>query len=266
MAPKTKKGKKKVASAPAAARKTQEKRLANPLFEKRPRNFGIGQDIQPKRDLSRFVRWPKYVRLQRQKAILLQRLKVPPSINQFRFALDRQTAAQLFRLMDKYRPETKQAKKARLRARAEARAAGKDDQPTKRPPVVRSGVNTVTSLVEQKKAQLVVIAHDVDPIEIVLFLPALCRKMGVPYCIVKGKARLGRVVHRKTASCLAFQNVNSDDKPSLGKLVEAIKTNFNERYDELRRHWGGGQVGAKSAARITKLEKAKAKEITAKLG
>lgn len=28
------------------------------------------------------------------------------------------------------------------------------------------GVNTVTSLVENKKAQLVVIAHDVDPIEV----------------------------------------------------------------------------------------------------
>ena len=50
-----------------------------------------GQDIQPKRDLSRFVRWPKYIRLQRQQAILKQRLKVPPPINQFTQALDRQT-------------------------------------------------------------------------------------------------------------------------------------------------------------------------------
>ena len=68
--------------------------------------------------------------------------------------------------MDKYRPESKVEKKQRLKARAEERAKGKPDAPTKRPPVVRSGVNTVTSLVEQKKAQLVVIAHDVDPIEV----------------------------------------------------------------------------------------------------
>jgi large subunit ribosomal protein L7Ae len=46
---------------------------------------------------------------------------------------------------------------------------------------------------EQGKAQLVVIAHDVDPIELVVWLPALCRKMGVPYAIVKGKSRLGSV-------------------------------------------------------------------------
>jgi len=45
-------------------------------------------------------------------------------------------------------------------------------------------------------------------VQIVLFLPALCRKMGVPYCIVKSKARLGRVVHHKTATCLAFTQVN----------------------------------------------------------
>ncbi|OBS75278.1 hypothetical protein A6R68_14184, partial [Neotoma lepida] len=58
-----------------------------------------------------------------------------------------------------YRPETKQEKKQRLLARAEKKAAGKGDAPTKRPPVLRAGVNTVTTLVENKKAQLVVIAH-----------------------------------------------------------------------------------------------------------
>jgi len=268
MAPKGKGklGKKKVAPAPSAVRVKEQKKQQNPLFEKRPKNFGIGQDIQPKRDLSRFVRWPKYVRLQRQKAILLKRLKVPPAINQFQLALDRQTASQLFTLLDNYRPETKHVKRARLRARAEQRAAGKEDTPTKRPPVVRSGVNTVTTLVEQKKAQLVVIAHDVEPIEIVVFLPALCRKMGVPYCIVKGKARLGRVVHRKTATCLALTHVNADHKPEMTKLVETVRTNFNERSEELRRHWGGGILGSKSMARIAKLEKAKAREVTQKMG
>jgi len=265
MPPKTKKGKKKVAAAPAVAKKPEPKKQTNPLFEKRPRNFGIGQDIQPKRDLSRFVRWPKYIRLQRQKAVLLQRLKVPPPLNQFRFALDRPTAASVFRLVDKYRPESKQARKQRLRERAEKRVEGKPDAPSKRPPIVRSGINTVTTLVEQKKAQLVIIAHDVEPVEIVLFLPALCRKMGVPYCIVKGKARLGRVVRRKTCTCLAVTTVNPEDKPTLSKLVESVRTNFNDRADEIRKTWGGGQLGAKSMARISKQEKARAKELQQKV-
>ncbi|RLW00497.1 hypothetical protein DV515_00008775 [Chloebia gouldiae] len=218
--PKGKKAKgKKVAPAPAVVKKQEAKKVVNPLFEKRPKNFGIGQDIQPKRDLTRFVKWPRYIRLQRQRSILYKRLKVPPAINQFTQALDRQT-----------------------------------------------GINTVTTLVENKKAQLVVIAHDVDPIELVVFLPALCRKMGVPYCIIKGKARLGRLVHRKTCTSVAFTQVNPEDKGALAKLVEAVKTNYNDRYDEIRRHWGGNVLGPKSVARIAKLEKAKAKELATKLG
>merc|ERR1712158_315740 len=216
-------------------------------------------------DLTRFVKWPKYIRLQRQKVVLQTRLKVPPAVNQFYSTLDRQTATQLFKLMDKYRPETKQAKKERLRERAAARAAGKEDAPTKRAAVVRYGVNTVTTLVEKKKAQLVVIANDVDPIELVLFLPALCRKMGVPYCIVKNKARLGRVCRRKTTSCLAITQVDSNDRTSLNKLVETVKTNFNERADEIKRHWGGSSLGNKSSAKIAKIEKAKAKEMATKM-
>lgn len=256
---------KKVAANPLKSKTTETKKVVNPLFEKRPKNFGIGQNIQPKRDLTRFLRWPKYVRLQRQKAILLKRLKVPPSVNQFSSTLDRQTASQLFKLLDKYRPETKPERKARLVLRAKERAEGKKDKPTKRALTVRSGVNTVTSLIEQKKAQLVIIAHDVDPIEIVLYLPALCKKMGVPYCIVKGKARLGQVVRRKTCTALAFTNVNAEDKASLSKLVEVCKTNFNERYDEMKKHSGGGILGARSLAKIHKLEKTKAREIQQKL-
>lgn len=78
------------------------------------------------------------------------------------------SATQLFKLLDKYRPETREVKKERLRKRAELRAQGKEDTPTKRTAVVRQGVNTITSLVEQKKALLVVIANDVDPIEVMV--------------------------------------------------------------------------------------------------
>ena len=87
-----------------------------------------GQDIQPKTDLTRFVKWPEYVRLQRQKVILAQRLKVPPAIAQFSHTLDKNTATQLFKLLDKYRPETKQEKKARLDAAAKAASEGKEAQ------------------------------------------------------------------------------------------------------------------------------------------
>lgn len=75
-------------------------------------------------------------------------------------------ATQLFKILEKYRPESKVMKMKRLKARAESKVSKKADTPTKRPNVVRQGTNTVTKLIEQKKAQLVVIAHDVDPIEV----------------------------------------------------------------------------------------------------
>lgn len=67
--------------------------------------------------------------------------------------------------MSKYRPETKAQKKTRLRQAAEAKAK-KEEVKTEKPLVVKFGLNHVTSLIEQKKAKLVAIAHDVDPIEV----------------------------------------------------------------------------------------------------
>ena len=61
----------------------------NPLFEKRPKQFGIGGALPPKKDLTRFVKWPHVVRIQRQRRILKQRLKVPPAVNQFTKTLDK---------------------------------------------------------------------------------------------------------------------------------------------------------------------------------
>nr|GME08039.1 60S ribosomal protein L7a-1 [Ipomoea batatas]GME19327.1 60S ribosomal protein L7a-1 [Ipomoea batatas] len=113
----------------------------------------------------------------------------------------------------------------------------------KKPIVVKYGLKHVTYLVEQNKAQLVVIAHDVDPIELVVWLPALCRKMEIPYCIVKGKARLGFIVHKKTASVLCLTSVKNEDKLEFSKILEAIKANFNDKYDENRKKWGGGIMG-----------------------
>jgi len=257
MAPVKKTGK-KPAAAPSMGKKTTKKTV-NPLLEKKPKNFGIGQDIQPTRDLTRFVKWPEYVRLQRQKVILNQRLKVPPAIAQFNHTLDKNTATQLFRLLNKYRPETKQEKKARLDKEAAAIASNDGKKPEKdgkKPLYAKMGLNHCVALIEAKKASLVVIADDVDPIELVVFIPALCRKMGIPYVIVKNKARLGTVVHKKKAAILTLQDVRSEDSSELAKLVSAAKANFNDKYDSHRREWGGGLRGNKSMSKMTKRAKA----------
>ncbi|GAB2221382.1 hypothetical protein Droror1_Dr00012558 [Drosera rotundifolia] len=247
-----------------SAKKKPEKAV-NPLFEKRPKQFGIGGALPPKRDMSRFVKWPKVVQIQRKRRILKQRLKVPPALNQFTKTLDKNLATSLFKMLLKYRPEDRAAKKERLLVKATAEAEGKDPGVSKKPIVVKYGLNHVTYLIEQNKAQLVVIAHDVDPIELVVWLPALCRKMEIPYCIVKGKARLGTIVHKKTASVLCLTTVKNEDKLEFSKILEAIKANFNDKYDEHRKKWGGGIMGSKSQAKTKAKEKLLAKEAAQRL-
>jgi hypothetical protein len=45
-------GEKGAPPTPAIIKKQEVKKVVNPLFEKRPKNFSIGQDIQPQRDLT----------------------------------------------------------------------------------------------------------------------------------------------------------------------------------------------------------------------
>merc|ERR1712070_464209 len=123
---------------------------------------------------------------------------------------------------------------------AAAKAGGQEADVGKKPVFVKYGVNHVTKLVEQKKAQLVVIANDVDPIELVVWLPALCGK--------------------KNATCLAITSIRNDDRHDLSQLVTAVRSQFNDRGDALRKTWGGGIMGMKSQRMMDKRAKAVAKE------
>lgn len=199
-----------------------------------------------KSDLTRFVKWPKYIRLQRQKRILMTRLKIPPQIAQFTSTIERDQAHKLFKLLSKYKPETKKQKIQRLKEEA---AGG--DKSNNKPNVIKFGLAHVTTLIENKEAKLVVIAHDTDPIELVLHLPTLCRKMDVPYCFAKNKARLGTFVHQKGATCLALTEVKKEDQQDL----ETLGGNFRGLYNEnsgLRKVYGGGNLGIKHRQMMAK--------------
>jgi len=233
------------------------------LFPAQKKCFKIGRDVLPKkRDLTRYVRWPRYVRLQRQRAVLKKRLKVPPAINQFTRTLDKNAATGLFRLLANYRPESADEKKKRRVAVAEAEVKQQQQKDTK-PLFLKTGINHITELVENGKAKLVVIAHDVDPIEIVVWLPALCRKMNVPYCIVKSKSRIGHLVHQKTATAVALTEARKEDLPKLGQIVQSVRLQYNDDVSH-RRKWGGGILGNKALAKNRKHEKTIAREAASK--
>jgi len=124
----------------------------------------------------------------------------------------------------------------------------------KKPPVIKYGMNEVVNLIERQKAILVVIAHDVEPIDLVIYLPALCKKLDVPYCIVKSKARLGKLVHLKTTTTICLTEVNKEDKTDFDNLCQIIKTSFNDKFAQINRKWGGGKISRRSQHQRDKIK------------
>jgi len=147
----------------------------------------------------------------------------------------------------------RRAKKAEKEVKGEA----KDE--SKKPRVIKYGLNHVTTLIENKKAKLVVIAHDVDPIELVIWLPALCRKMDVPYVIVKDKARLGHLVYKKTATVLALTDVQKDHQKDLETVINNTRSQFID-MDPRKLKTGGGVMGLKAQHAIRKKERTFARD------
>jgi len=246
-----------------ATKVTSKAKGSGSLFTKTPRNYRIGGDIQPTKDMTRFVRWPKYVRIQRQKAVMLMRLKTPAALAQFGATIDRNQASNLLKLLAKYSPESSKEKKVRLQKEAEARKGGAKGHVGPKPVVLKYGLNHVTTLVEEGKAKLVVMAHDVDPLEIMVHLPVLCRKKEVPFCFIKSKARLGKLCGAKNATCVALTDVKKEDLTDFNNLQSTFKAAFNDNV-QLRRKWREGIMGIKNQHMMAKREKIREIELAKK--
>lgn len=60
----------------------------------------------------------------------------------------------------------------------------------------------------------------------------------------------------QTAAVLALTEVRSEDKSEFAKLLSAIKEGYTDKYEDQKRHWGGGIMGQKAIARTEKKRKA----------
>ena len=233
--------------------KEKIKEVKHPLCQPNQKNFRFGNDVRPRIVKSRFVKFPRYVQLQRQKRILMKRLKCPPALAQFFDPLDKDTSKKVYKVLESYVPETRKQKKERLRNEAKEEKDKKDKKNKKdgnKPVSLKCGLNHVTYLVEQKRAKLVLIAADVDPIETVVFLPSLCKTMDVPYAIVPSKAKLGELAHKKTCTCLAL----TDFKENAAELENLCK-NFREKFQGPPLHSRKPEKGFKAIQKEKKLEK-----------
>lgn len=77
---------------------------------------------------------------------------------------------------------------------------------------IRKGTNECTKAIERGEAQLVVIAEDVDPPEIVMHLPELCAEKRIPFVFVTEKIALGKAAGLNVPSAaIAVAKAGSQD-------------------------------------------------------
>ncbi|CAE8637286.1 unnamed protein product [Polarella glacialis] len=57
---------------------------------------------------------------------------------------------------------------------------------------LKKGANEATKTLNRGTAELVILAADAEPLEILLHLPLVCEDKNVPYVFVKSKTALGR--------------------------------------------------------------------------
>ena len=74
---------------------------------------------------------------------------------------------------------------------------------------LKKGANEATKTLNRGVAELIVLAGDCNPIEIVLHLPLLCEDKNVPYVFIPSKASLGRAAG-VTRSVIAVSIITSD--------------------------------------------------------
>ncbi len=88
---------------------------------------------------------------------------------------------------------------------------------------VRKGTNEATKSIERGEAQLVVIAGDVEPEEIVMHLPALCEEKKIPYVYVPSKIELGRAAGIDVPSAAIAVADPGEGKQQLKEVIKGIE-------------------------------------------
>ena len=87
---------------------------------------------------------------------------------------------------------------------------------------IRKGVNEVIKSIERGQAKFVVIAMDVDPPEIVAFLPTLCDERKIPYIFVSSKRELGEAAGLQVNASSVSIIDPGDAKDFLDEIVKKV--------------------------------------------
>jgi large subunit ribosomal protein L7Ae len=86
-----------------------------------------------------------------------------------------------------------------------------------------TGLHDATKAVERKKAKLLLIASNINPPEILFYLPPLCDEKGIPYLFIDGKKELGEACELKIGLAAVAFVENRKSKDFLTGFIERVK-------------------------------------------
>lgn len=87
---------------------------------------------------------------------------------------------------------------------------------------VKKGANEATKALNRGIADLIILAGDTNPIEILLHLPLLCEDKNVPYVFVPSKTALGRA-SQVSRNVIALSILQAEGSP-LKSQIDQIKS------------------------------------------
>jgi len=90
---------------------------------------------------------------------------------------------------------------------------------------LKKGANEATKTLNRGISEVIIMAADAEPLEILLHLPLLCEDKNVPYVFVPSKVALGRAcgVSRAVISCSITTNEASQMKSTIDKIKIQIE-------------------------------------------
>lgn len=88
---------------------------------------------------------------------------------------------------------------------------------------IRKGTNEATKAIQNGNAQLIIIAEDVDPEEIVMHLPSLCDEKKVAYVFVASKQDIGRSAGVDRPMAAAAITDAGEGKSLLKEVIEGVQ-------------------------------------------
>ena len=94
---------------------------------------------------------------------------------------------------------------------------------------LKRGANEATKSLNRDIAELIVLAADAKPLEIILHLPLLCEDKSVPYIFVESMAELGQAcgTSRNVVACAIIKNV---DDSRMNDEIKDMKVKIEEAY------------------------------------